>query len=238
MFDSVLKPETLPKRRLGAGAAIALGVWAPLATATWRMPDARPAPAREVAVTFVRSTPQLPAATHPPPPPPPRARAAPRAPRAPIPVASLVAPTELAREAPPERAPEPAPAPLPGPTSEPGDVEGGASAGVPDGLPGGIPGTIPGRLDFDDRMTPPVKLSGPDPQYTDRALDREVEGTMVVRCVVDTVGKVFGCRVLKGLPYMDRAVIDALERRTYRPATLAGRPVEVRYDFKITLRLR
>jgi protein TonB len=83
-----------------------------------------------------------------------------------------------------------------------------------------------------------VKLAGPDPQYTERALDREVEGTMVIRCVVTTDGTVFGCRVLKGLPYMDRAVVDALERRRYRPATLGGRPVEVSYDFKITLRLR
>jgi protein TonB len=48
---------------------------------------------------------------------------------------------------------------------------------------------------------------------------------------------VFGCRVLKSLPFMDRAVIDALERRRYKPATLGGRPVEVNYNFKITLRL-
>jgi protein TonB len=151
-------------------------------------------------------------------------------------VATLVAPLELPREAPPERAPEPAPAAAA--TDVPGGVEGGEPGGVPGGVLGGIAPAVPGRLDFDDRMTPPVKLAGPDPQYTERALDREVEGTMVVRCVVTAEGKVFGCRVLKGLPYMDRAVIDALERRRYRPATLGGHPVEVSYDFKVTLRLR
>jgi protein TonB len=60
---------------------------------------------------------------------------------------------------------------------------------------------------------------------------------MVVRCVVTTEGRVHDCRVLKSLPFMDRAVIDALEKRRYKPATLGGRPVEVNYNFKITLRL-
>ena len=93
------------------------------------------------------------------------------------------------------------------------------------------------RMEFDERMSPPEKLGGPDPVYSEKALEREVQGTMVVRCVVTTEGKVFGCRVLKSLPFMDRAVIDALERRRYKPATLGGRAVEVNYNFKITLRL-
>jgi hypothetical protein len=36
---------------------------------------------------------------------------------------------------------------------------------------------------------------------------------------------------------MDRAVIDALERRRYSPALLHGQPIEVDYTFRITLRL-
>jgi hypothetical protein len=32
-------------------------------------------------------------------------------------------------------------------------------------------------------------------------------------------------------------VIDALEKRRYKPATLGGKPVEVNYNFKITLKL-
>ena len=86
-------------------------------------------------------------------------------------------------------------------------------------------------------MRPPVFVSGPSPEYTARALEREVEGLMVVKCVVTVEGTVFGCRIVKGLPYLDRAVVDALEHRRYRPATVGGRPVEVNYTFRITLRL-
>jgi protein TonB len=60
---------------------------------------------------------------------------------------------------------------------------------------------------------------------------------MLVKCIVTVDGVVRSCRVVKGLPYLDEAVVAALERRRYRPATLGGRPVDVDYVFRITLRL-
>jgi hypothetical protein len=36
---------------------------------------------------------------------------------------------------------------------------------------------------------------------------------------------------------MDRAVIEALEKRRYSPALLRGQPIEVDYTFKIRLTL-
>lgn len=86
-------------------------------------------------------------------------------------------------------------------------------------------------------MTPPRRLSGPDPQYTTEALEHEIEGTMLVRCVVSIQGTVHGCRVVQSLPFMDRAVIDALEQRRYAPALENGTPVEVEYLFVVKLRL-
>jgi TonB family protein len=94
-----------------------------------------------------------------------------------------------------------------------------------------------GPLEYEPAMTPPHRLSGPEPAYTAQALEHEVQGTLVVKCVVTTRGEVHGCRVLHSLPYMDRAVIDALERRRYTPALLGGRPVEVDYTFRILLQL-
>jgi periplasmic protein TonB len=88
------------------------------------------------------------------------------------------------------------------------------------------------------RMTAPRQISGPDPEYTLQALQNDVQGLMVVKCIVTVEGAVHGCRVLQGLPFMDRAVIQALERRRYVPARLPdGRPVEVDYTFRIRLQL-
>jgi protein TonB len=92
-------------------------------------------------------------------------------------------------------------------------------------------------LEFKDVMTPPAFISGPDPEYTEKAVEREVQGTMLVKCVVTLDGTVHGCRVLKGLPFMDRATVDALERRRYAPAMYQGKPVAVDYTFQIKLAL-
>jgi TonB family protein len=91
--------------------------------------------------------------------------------------------------------------------------------------------------EFSDAMIAPEMVSGPDPEYTTTALERNVEGVMVVRCVVSIKGYVNSCRVVRSVPFMDSAVVSALERRRYRPALLQGRPVAVYYTFKIRLTL-
>lgn len=97
---------------------------------------------------------------------------------------------------------------------------------------------VPAAPEFDAAtMTAPVMLSGPAPEYTAQAMEQEVEGTMVVRCVVLTDGSVRGCVVKQGLPFMNRAVVDALEARHYKPATQHGKPLDVSYTFTIRLKL-
>ena len=59
----------------------------------------------------------------------------------------------------------------------------------------------------------------------------------MVKCVVTTQGTVRNCRVLKSLPFMDRAVTDALEKRRYTPALLRGQVIEIDYTFSVQLKL-
>jgi TonB family protein len=92
-------------------------------------------------------------------------------------------------------------------------------------------------VEFNDSMTAPAMLSGPAPEYTVDALERRVEGAMEVRCVVTTEGHVRACKVLKGLPFMNAAVVDALERRKYKPALAHGKPASVYFTFNLHLKL-
>jgi protein TonB len=234
MFDSVLRRETLPRRRFGSGALLGILVYAGVAGfAFWAQGRVDDRERQDVEVTFVKPPP-------PPPPPPPaptpaKSRPKPRDPTRQQTVLSqaIVAPTQVPDAKPPEQEPVE--------SMETGGVEGGIEGGEVGGVPGGIVGGVVDatdvRMEFDERMTHPEYLGGPSPQYTEKALEREVQGTMVVKCVVTVEGRVHGCRVMKSLPFMDRAVIDALERRRYKPAALGGRPVEVNYTFRITLRL-
>lgn len=113
-----------------------------------------------------------------------------------------------------------------------GDGPGGNSTG-----PQGFGSAPTGPVAWSAEMTPPRVISGPDPRYTAQAQEHEIEGTMLVRCIVGVDGSVRDCRVTRGLPFMDRAVVEAVQRRRYSPALLAGQPVEVDYTFKIELRL-
>jgi len=93
-------------------------------------------------------------------------------------------------------------------------------------------------VEFNDAiMTAPSMISGPIPEYTQDAIERGIQGTITVRCIVNAQGLVHACKVQKGLPYMDRPVVQALEARKYRPALAQGKPVDVFYTFTVKLKL-
>jgi TonB family protein len=106
-------------------------------------------------------------------------------------------------------------------------------------LPVPTPATLAAvaAVEFNDTMTAPAIISGPAPEYTADAVERGVEGNMQVRCVVTVEGQVRACKVIKGLPFMNVAVVDALERRKYKPAIAQGKAVDVYYTFNIRLKL-
>jgi protein TonB len=143
------------------------------------------------------------------------------------PIAQLEAPPELPAEKPPEE------------HARPDGMQGGMGSGTGSLSTVAMLSAHEGPVEYDEAaMSPPERLSGPNPEYTYLARAHDVQGVMVVKCTVTTLGVVRKCRVLQGLPYMDQAVIDALERRRYLPARLAnGSAVEVDYTFHIRLKL-
>lgn len=235
MFDSVLRPEQLPKSKFGSGALIATAVHvAVIAFALWASARVARVVKEELKVTFVKPPP-------PPPPPPPAApkenRPKPKPqPNKPVTVLqqAIVAPTVIPEEKPEEKEP----------TESQGvgeGVEGGEVGGVPGGIVGGVvdAADVAKPVEFDPHtMKDPVYMAGPKPEYTEKALEKEIQGVCVVKCVVTVDGRVHDCRVVKSLPFLDRAVIEALERRRYTPATMGGKPIEVDYTFRITMRLQ
>ena len=240
MFEEVARtsrPGRLFRRSAFVVASTAVEAAVVLALAVGGRSRAAGRPEPVVEVRLVRAAPA---------PPPlglPLRRAASERPReAKKPARTAMVQPKAVRELPP---PEPPPAP-----PEPLAAAEAASGfgGSPEGVVGGVLGgegfgaapphpDPPPTVDFRDEMTPPRLLGGPALEYTPDAIDHGVEGLMVVRCVVTAEGRVHGCRVLQGLPFMDRAVVAVLEGRRYAPAMLHGAPLEVNYTFKIRMRL-
>jgi periplasmic protein TonB len=225
MFESFVQQRKT--RRLPWLSVSVLAHALAVAAAWWFMWDIDIVPTSESArVTFFQSMP-------PPPPPPPPPKRTPRTKQVRKP--DLTQQPAVPTEVPPQpKEPEP-------PEEEPDDgQEGGVEGGVPGGVVGGqLGGQGTGRLEFDGRMTRPKQLSGPPIEYTEKALEHDVEGLMIVRCVLTVTGQVTACQVRQSVRFMDNAVVAALERRRYTPVTLVGSPVpiEVYYTFNIRLNL-
>ncbi len=93
-------------------------------------------------------------------------------------------------------------------------------------------------LSFRDGMSAPEQLEGKPIVYSPAAIEAGVQGTIEAKCVITVRGTLENCRIVKSLPYMDKAVLQALATRVYTPVLLEGKPVPVEYVFAIKLVLK
>lgn len=105
-----------------------------------------------------------------------------------------------------------------------GGVEGGVVGEVPGGVLGGvIGGTGQGPvLDYDQ---PPRLLRQTKPRYPQDAFVKKVEGTVLVEFVIDATGRVASVRILRSMPLLDAAAMEAVRQWVFSPAVKHGRPV-------------
>jgi periplasmic protein TonB len=242
MFQSVLEQQEWRARRLGAGAGVSLMVHAGIVAAALVLSaGVKQEVEKEIEVRVFRV-------------PPPRGT--------PIPPATQEAVTETPTRKrdktqkvprnPPTTPPLPDTTPAPDPQPPP-DLDY-----HPDARPDSIGAAIPCLKCLIDEnapattvepvgeevvpfvsgnMTPPQLLSGASLQYTREALEAHVQGLLIARCVITREGDVESCRIIKGQPHMNEAVLSALETRHYTPVTYQGKPISVIYNFHIKLDL-
>lgn len=84
-------------------------------------------------------------------------------------------------------------------------------------------------------MTRPQRVSGREPRLTEQARAERVRGTALVRCVVTRDGRVTGCKLLNGLPYMEQELLEAVSSWRVTPVTAQGRPLDVEYTFVVRI---
>ncbi|MGE5125921.1 MAG: energy transducer TonB, partial [Betaproteobacteria bacterium] len=170
--------------------------------------DQMPEPAAAVKAFFVEPM----AAPAPPPPPPPPAPRAPDAPRiAPKPVVQnnqFVAPVDVPQQIRPEEGLDL------GVQGVPGGVEGGVPGGVVGGIVGGLPDAPPPppqqAVRVGGQIKEPKKLKNVNPTYPDIAKQARVQGVVILECTISPQGKVTDVKVLRGIPLLDQAAVDAV----------------------------
>jgi protein TonB len=220
--------KTLPVSLLLHTIAAALIVIVPLLSA-----DQLPDPASAVKAFFVEPM-AAPAPPPPPPPPAPRPANAPKIIPRPVTEAQFVAPVEVPEEITPEESIDM------GVEGGAGGVEGGVPGGVVGGIVGGLPDAPPPPVQavrVGGQIKEPKKLKNVAPVYPDIAKQARVQGVVILECTISPQGKVTDVKVLRGIPLLDQAAIDAVKQWVYTPTLLNGVPVPVIMTVTVNFKL-
>lgn len=84
----------------------------------------------------------------------------------------------------------------------------------------------------------PVKTVDARPLYPEIARNARVEGTVVLEAVLDPTGRVTQLRVLKSVPMLNQAALDAVRQWRYTPSVYGGHPVSVLMTITIRFTLQ
>jgi protein TonB len=73
----------------------------------------------------------------------------------------------------------------------------------------------------------PRLLKRVPPLYPDVAREAKVQGVVILDCLVSPEGRVTAVRVLRGIPLMDEAAVNAVRQWEFAPTLVDGKPVPV-----------
>jgi TonB family protein len=117
--------------------------------------------------------------------------------------------------------PPPPPPPPPVPPGAFGRVDGVAPPPPPPPPPPGSPIRVGGQI------RPPVRTRHVAPVYPAAAQAERVQGVVILEAIIGTDGRVQSARVLRSIPQLDQAALDAVYQWQYEPTQLNGSPVPV-----------
>lgn len=89
-------------------------------------------------------------------------------------------------------------------------------------IEGGIPAAA---VRVGGNIPEPTRLAGDRPVYPEIARQARVQGVVILEATISPQGRVVDVKVLRGIPLLDQAAIDAVRTWVYTPTLLNGVPV-------------
>ena len=102
-----------------------------------------------------------------------------------------------------------------------GGVVGGIPGGVPEAPPPPPPPPAPVRVG--GAIQPPKKVRDQNPVYPPIAQSARVQGVVILEATIGPDGRVQDVRVLRSIPLLDAAAIEAVRQWQYTPTLLEQR---------------
>jgi protein TonB len=108
-------------------------------------------------------------------------------------------------------------------------VPGGVATGVVGGLPAPPPPPPPPAepVRVGGNIRPPTKTKDVRPSYPTIAQSARVEGIVIIEAVIGPDGRVQDAKVLRSIPLLDQAALDAVRQWEFTPTLLNNQPVPV-----------
>jgi protein TonB len=95
---------------------------------------------------------------------------------------------------------------------------------------------VPLRIGGDVR--PPERTHFVAPVYPPAAQSARMEGTVILEAVIDAQGVVQDVKILRSVPLLDRAAIDAVRQWRYTPTRLNGVAMPIVMTVTVTFSMR
>jgi TonB family protein len=139
-----------------------------------------------------------------------------------------------------------------------GGVAGGVTGGVKGGVEGGVVGGVLGgtaggvqseelekkKRDFEKDavackgdIQPPKLLKRVDPVYPEEARQKGTQGVVILEAKIDEGGRVIDTLVLRSVPGLDEAAVEALKQWVYEPMAINGKAVKALFTVTVNFRL-
>jgi protein TonB len=114
---------------------------------------------------------------------------------------------------------------------------GGTVVGEPPPAPPPVP-QVRAPIQVGGQIRRPEKIKDATPIYPVIAQTARVQGTVILEAVIGVDGKVQNLRVLRSIPLLDQAAIDAVRQWEYSATLLNGVPVPVVMTVTVTFTLK
>jgi protein TonB len=118
----------------------------------------------------------------------------------------------------------------------PGSLDGAGLVVQPEAPPPAPPPTTPVRITTE--LRPPAKIKDVLPIYPELAMRAHVAGSVVLEATINAEGRVVDVRVLRSIPLLDKAAVDAVRQWEFTPTRLNGVAVPVIMTVTVNFTLR
>jgi len=137
-----------------------------------------------------------------------------------------------------------------------GGVEGGVKGEVQGGVSGVLGGVVGGMMTDEEakklaaegeklgpvralgNIKPPTRIKAVDPIYPKEAREAGIEGIVILEAETDVYGRVKNTKILRSVPELDQAAIDAVKQWVYAPFVLEGKPRGVIFTVTVSFLLK